>query len=335
MLGTHERRLLRITPIEKPWGPDFLRLGFNLESNLDQGSTYSLRVGYQRTWMNRLGGELLLHGQFGNTSEAGAQWYQPLEAEQRAFFGTSIAHRRNRADLYENDVRIAQYSLQTTTTEWHTGLNIGTLGQLRLGWRDQRRTGKVETGTPAVSGERLKNRGWALGLDFDQLDRLYIPTSGWAMKVDLIEPSNREYTRLNLSAQAAKRVGQWVLGARATYTGASRGRLPTADAATLGGFMNLSAYAPGQLFGDDIHYSHVRAERIVGTLPLGLRGDMRMGLALESGRVGVPYSETARTGVLHSATLYVGGETPLGPVYIGLAQGKVGLSKIYLFLGTP
>ncbi|WP_293660147.1 hypothetical protein [Rhodoferax sp. OV413] len=71
--------------------------------------------------------------------------------------------------------------------------------------------------------------------------------------------------------------------------------------------MNMSAYAPGQLFGDDIHYSHVRVERIVGTLPMGLRGDMRMGFALEAGRVGVPYAETARTGALQSVTLYVGG----------------------------
>jgi len=99
--------------------------------------------------------------------------------------------------------------------------------------------------------------------------------------------------------------------------------------------MNLSAYAPGQLFGDDIRYAHVRLERIVGTLPMGLRGDLRMGLALESGRVGLPYAETARTGRLHSATLYLGGETPLGPAYIGFGRGGAGVSNIYLFLGTP
>ncbi len=200
LLGTRDRRLLRITPVEKPCGPDYLRLGFNLESNLDQGSTYALRVGYHRTWINQLGGELLFTGQIGNTMGAGAKWCQPLDEAQRVFFGTSIAHRRNRADLYENDARIAQYGLQNTTTDLHSGLNIGTLGQVRLGWRDQRRTTTVETGTPMVQGERLDTRGWAVGIDFDQLDRLCIPTGGWSLNADILDGSNSGYTRVNLSS---------------------------------------------------------------------------------------------------------------------------------------
>lgn len=335
LLGSRERRLLRITPIEKPWGPDYLRFGFNLESNLDQGASYALRLGYQRTWINRLGGELLFHGQIGSTVGAGAQWYQPVDGAQRVFFETELSYRRERADLYENDARIAQYRVEATTAALQAGLNIGTLGQLRLGWRDQRRRAAVETGTPIVQGQRLDSRGWALSLDFDQLDRLYVPTGGWSFRADVFDVTDDAYTRVNLAAQGAVRAGQWVLGARATYTGSSRGRLPPAHAGTLGGFMNMSAYAPGQLFGDDIQYGHVRLERIIGTLPLGLRGDLRVGLALESGRVGLPYAETARIGRLHSTTLYVGGETPLGPAYIGYGRGTAGASNVYLFLGTP
>jgi NTE family protein len=335
LLGTRERSRLRVTPIEKPWGPNYLRLGFNLESNLDQGSTYSLRVGYQRTWINRLGGELLFSGQIGNSAGAGTEWYQPLDAAQRAFFATRLAYRRTRADLYEGDARIAQYRTKATTAELQAGLNIGTLGQVRLGWRDQQRRAAVETGTPIVQGARVDSRGWAVGLDFDQLDRLYIPTSGWSLNADWFDAGAAGYTRAEVAAQSAFPFGHWVLGARASYVGSTRGRLPPADAASLGGFMNLSAYAPGQLFGDDIRYGHVRLERIVGRLPMGLRGDLRLGLALEFGRVGLPYAETARTGRLRSTTLYLGGESPLGPAYVGLGRGDGGVSNVYLFLGTP
>ena len=107
------------------------------------------------------------------------------------------------------------------------------------------------------------------------------------------------------------------------------------DAATLGGFLNLSAFATGQLIGDDIRYAHVRAERIVGRLPLGLRGDMRLGLALEAGKVGKPYAEMRFTGWLDSTTAYLGGETPLGPVYVGLARSSQGPTNAYSILGTP
>ena len=118
-------------------------------------------------------------------------------------------------------------------------------------------------------------------------------------------------------------------------TGSPRGVLPVSEADTLGGFLNLSAYGSGQFIADTLRYGHVRAERIIGQLPLGLRGDMRVGLALELGRTANPYSETRRDGLLDSVALYLGGETPFGPVYVGLGLGSRGASNAYLFLGTP
>jgi NTE family protein len=129
--------------------------------------------------------------------------------------------------------------------------------------------------------------------------------------------------------------GKHVLGGVASYTGSPRGRLPFFDAATLGGFLNMTAFAPGQLVGDDTTYGQLRLERIVGVLPIGLRGDIRVGVALEAARRGVVDSETELTGWLNSASLYLGGETPLGPVYLGYGYSTSGNWNIYLFLGTP
>ena len=71
--------------MEKSWGPDYMRLGLRLDSNLSQGSSYLLRAGYQKTWLNRLGGELLLVGELGNSTGASAEWYQPVDDGQRFF----------------------------------------------------------------------------------------------------------------------------------------------------------------------------------------------------------------------------------------------------------
>ena len=90
-----------------------------------------------------------------------------------------------------------------------------------------------------------------------------------------------------------------------------------------------------QLNGDDMRYAGVRVEKIIGRLPLGLRGDMRAGVSLETARVGTPYTETQLTGRLNSASIYLGGETPLGPVYLGYGRSDSGASSVYLFLGTP
>jgi NTE family protein len=62
---------------------------------------------------------------------------------------------------------------------------------------------------------------------------------------------------------------------------------------------------------------------------------MRLGLALEAGRVGEPYTVQKRGGLLRGAALYLGGETPLGSVYVGLGRASGGAVNAYLFLGTP
>ncbi|MFO1269942.1 MAG: patatin, partial [Rubrivivax sp.] len=126
-----------------------------------------------------------------------------------------------------------------------------------------------------------------------------------------------------------------VLGARLAWVGSPRGALPLHDAGRLGGFLNLTAFASGQLIGDDVAYAHLRGERIIGRLPLGLRGDMRVGGALESGKVATPYTTQKRNGWLHSLAAYLGGETPLGPVYLGLGFGSGRSTNAYLFIGTP
>jgi NTE family protein len=68
---------------------------------------------------------------------------------------------------------------------------------------------------------------------------------------------------------------------------------------------------------------------------MGLRGDLRAGIALEAGRIGRPLSEPQRTGTLDSAVIYVRAETPFGPGYIGLGRSSSGPVNAYFFIGTP
>jgi len=84
-----------------------------------------------------------------------------------------------------------------------------------------------------------------------------------------------------------------------------------------------------------VQYESPSIERILGYLPIGLRGDIRLGLALETAKRGVRYSETQFDGWLNSTAIYLGGETPLGPVYLGYGYSTSGTWNVYFFLGTP
>jgi len=335
LLTEGERRILRIAPVEKPWGPDYLRLALNLDSTFSAGSTFSLRAAYQKTWINRLGGELLASAEIGSRSGLDLQWYQPLAPSQRWFGQVDLGVSSVERILYLDGKRLARYDVQRARAELSLGTNLGLLGQLRGGV--QLATGRAElnTGLPLLTVRRRQSNGVVVGLDLDQLDRLYFPTRGWAARLNYFHEHDGAYSRLSADLRAAVSTGPWVLGARLASTGSPKGDLPLFEAGTLGGFLNLSAYGSGQFVADTVHYGHVRAERIIGRLPLGLRGDMRLGLALELGRTDSPFSLDGRGETLDSVALYLGGETPFGPVYVGLGRSSARSTNAYLFLGTP
>ncbi|GAB4212959.1 MAG: patatin-like phospholipase PlpD [Rhodoferax sp.] len=336
LAGTPEAPVLRVTPTEKSWGPDYVRLGLNLQTNFNLDANYTLRAAYHRTWLNALGGELMVQGEIGRTSRVVLTAYQPLEPTQRWFAIASLGRVRELQDLFSEERRVSVYRLAHLTARAGLGLSLGRWGQVSLQWQDRRWRADLDTGqTIYPTPIRIDTRGWRLALDLDQQDRLYWATRGWAVHASVLDAAQRGYSRLDLDARLAWPLGDWVLGLRGAYQGAIKGQLPLDDAGRLGGFLELSGYASGQVMGDALRFAQVRAERIVGRAPLGLRGDLRVGAALEQAQVGTPYADLARRGVLRSITLYAGGETPLGPLYLGYGQAVGRTPNLYLYLGTP
>ena len=335
LLQVDDRHVLHILPIEKPWGPDYLRLGLFLESTATRGAVYGLRGGYQRTWMNSLGGELLATGELGTTDGASIDYYQPLDEHQRIFIEPQASRHNTETSIFEHDRKIGQYTLSETRLALLAGANLELLGQVRAGWEQRHHSTQQDIGSTNLPIVDTHYGGWRATADLDQLDRLYNPTQGWATKVAYFDSTKAGYSRLDAEAQVAAALRDFVLHARLKYVGSPRGQLPYYDAGALGGFLNLSGLAPGQIIGDDIRYAGLQAERIIGRLPLGLRGDMRLGVALEAGRAGLRYTETQREGWLKSVAVYVGGETPIGMLYVGFGRSNSGSNNLYLVIGTP
>ena len=330
-----DKNLLRIMPIEKAWGPDYLRLGLNLNSTLTGRSTFSLRAAYQKTWLNSLGAELLTSAELGSNTGIGAVLYQPLDAAQRYFVYGAASVRRENLALFVDDLRISDYRNSIGRLDLATGLNLGMTGQARLGWRDDHQTASIETGLPILPTDALHIRGWLASWETDQKNQLHISTTGWSGKASWFESDSGNYNRLNLNLDGSFQLKDWVLGLRGSYAGSTYGGLPPQEMGRLGGFLNLSGFANDQLMGDRVSYGHIRAERIMGRMPMGLSGDLRLGFALEVGKVADPMSEPRRTGLLNSTAIYVRGETPFGPAYIGLGQTSSGPVNAYFFIGTP
>lgn len=330
--------LLRVQVTEKRWGPQYLRLGLALSSTLAQGASYTLRMGWQHTWINALGGELLAVGELGNTNGASFEWFQPLAPASRWFGDSALRYRRQRLDVFAGKRRMSEYVNEQSALQLGLGLRLDDLGELRVGGHATRWKPSLSTGLPLLSTAAAYTHGLTLALDIDRLNRRFFPTEGYALKLGVTDHAGRDggYTRASLDLRRVWPLGPWVAGSRVAWTGSPRGRLPAYDGASLGGFLNLSAYSPNQIAGDSTRYANLFAERVLGRMPLGMRGDLRAGLALELARVGGSFVPAgALGGTLSSLAAYVGGDTPFGAVYLGLAHSPAGVTNAYLFVGAP
>ena len=335
LLPARDRNILRVTPIEKEFGPDYVRAGINLDSTVGREATYDLRLAYQKTWLNSLGGEWLSGVQIGNTPKVFTEIYQPLDPARRFFVESGLSYQRDPMRLWQDNNNIANYKVDEVRLDLMSGVQVGVLGSMRLGWTERKREANLETGTLAMETGTKQFGGWTARVDFDQFDRLYLPTRGWSVRGSYFDSPSENYSRAELGLRISETVGKLILHGRLYGAGSPKGSLPWFDPVAMGGFLNMSGFARNQIVGDSVSYGSVRAEKLVGKLPLGLRGDMRVGMALESGKVSGRFTETNLEGWQNSVAIYAGGETPLGPVYAGYGYAPNGMSNIFLFMGTP
>ncbi len=334
LLGTRDRRILRITPTEKSWGPNYVRLGVAIEASAKENQ-FALRIAYHRKWVNRLGGEWLSGVQVGERAHVFTQFYQPFDERQLWFVEPEVGLAREKQSIYQDNSRIAQYQTKGWRAALNIGANIGTLGQVRFGRLARKFDSSVETGATFLPTETRISQGWNLVVDFDQTNRAYFPTDGWAARADYFKENDQGYGRLVLGLRGAFSWRDYVLNGRLAYVGATQGTLPVTEAGGLGGFLNLSGYARNQILAGEIRFASIRAEKIVGKMPLGLSGDLRLGVSLETGKAADRFTETKLGGWQRAGAIYFGGETPVGPLYLAYGRANGGHSTLYLFLGLP
>lgn len=334
LLTTRDKNILRVTPLEKSFGPDYMRFGLNMETTGDE-SIYNFRVAYHKTWLNQLGGEWLTGVQVGNEPGVFTEFYQPLDPKRRFFFEPKLAFSRKNINIYQNNRNLARYQSDAYIIDLRGGINVGLLGPVTFGWTGRYQSVDLEIGEPILNLDKDRIQGLLATVNFDQFDRLYDPRHGWAIRGSYFDALDDDYSKARLDVSGAEHFDDFVLIGRLQFAGSPVGTLPAYDAVALGGFLNLSGFLPEQIIGDALYYGSIRAEYILGQLPIGLHGDMRVGLALETGKVDGRYTETELEGWQNSAAVYLGGETPIGPVYIGFGYAPEGSSSMYLSIGTP
>ena len=109
--------------------------------------------------------------------------------------------------------------------------------------------------------------------------------------------------------------------------------LPRYDLFQWGGFLQQSGFSTGQLMGGNIEFGRIVYYNKLFRQTL-LEG-VYAGVSLEAGRVGAPLVAGSPTGLLKSAAMFLGLDSPVGPLYVGYGRASGGQYSWYLFLGKP
>ena len=335
------KRVLAIEAVEKSWGPGYLRFGVGLSYDWEGDSYFDLLASYRRTWLNSLGLESRTELRLGRTTSFATELYQPLTTSGHFFVAPRVEVGQTPLDFYEGNKRIARYLFRHARAGLDVGTQLTRFGETRLGIVKGVLDATPQTGPIELLGrlETTRVGAFTAKVFFDQLDSVTFPRSGYAGQVQVFASrpalgAQDYYTKYSAVVDGAHSFGDhtvslgFALGNRSARAG-----LPAYDLFSLGGFLRLSGYPTNAVAGNDLQFARFLYYRKIArqTLLEGVYG----GFSLEAGRMREPVISDNPTGWIKAGSIFLGLDTVLGPLYLGLGRAAPGFNSFYLYLGRP
>jgi NTE family protein len=333
-------RTLVIRPREKDWGPDYLRFGIGLAGDVRGDSIFNLLVQYRRTWLNRLGGEWLTEGQFGNDTYLATALIQPVHERGVYFVAPYLRAGETKRGLFVGEDRVADYIARDSRLGLDAGANLGTWGEVRLGalWRSV--DAEVETGSLLLPNVEERTAGMRARFVADQLDNAWFAREGFrvvatAYVADDAFGSDRNYKRVEGEALVARHWGAHTFSFLLSGGSDAHTTMPGYETFTLGGPLRLSGYRINEFSGQRYGFGRLMYYNRAVPLPDLLGSGVYAGASFEAGQVHGRVDGLPDRGTMWSGSLFLGADTFAGPAYLGLGFGEGGRFTAYVLIGAP
>ena len=333
-----QERTLVISARGKRSGTDYLRLGLNLSDDMRGDSAFNIGASYRINGINRLGAEWLTRVQLGDKQELYSEFYQPLDAGSRYFVAPYLNARSQNVEAILDNDPIAEYRLERYGFGLNFGRQIGNSGEIRVGVGEAWGEANVRIGDQDLPSTSFNEGFYDIKYSFDSLDNVYFPHSGEdiALSVRQFEPglgSDERYRQWEFKLDKALSSGPdtWILGGRYGRT------LDKANVVTssflLGGARQLSGFREDALSGQNISLMRaVYYRRLTPRSYLPFDFPLYAGASLERGRAWNNDNEFD-SGYINAASIFIGFDTPLGPLNLSYGFNDDDQKALYLNLG--
>ncbi|THF65461.1 hypothetical protein E6C76_07650 [Pseudothauera nasutitermitis] len=332
---------LFVEAVDKSWGPNYLRFGGGLAADLQGGGAVGLFAGLSRRWLNDWEGRLNLDAQVGTSNRLRAELFQPLGLKSSWFVAPVAQVGMRSVPVYENGRKQADFRVREATIGLDLGYELDEWGELRAGWHRGREKGEIISGVEVYPKQNVEQGKLRVSAVLDRLDSPFFPRRG--VRAQLLGEwhsgrfgSDLDYRYMELDTSWVRSRGPHSVLVNLTLAGSPDHELPAAGRYTLGGPLRLSGYRYGELAADQVAMANVSYYRLINTLPEALGRGVYLGGSLEWANLRNDALDAPSLGNRNSMSLFLGADTVLGPLYVGVAYAsRVGEPRYYLLFGQP
>ena len=326
---------LSVEAKEKYWGPGYLQFGAESSNDLRGESALNLGAIFTRRPINSLNGEWRVGVQLGQEPGFFTEIHQPLDPLTRYFVSGKVGYQNEVVNVFDEAGRkLSEARLVGPRLELGAGREFGYWGEGRVGYRWADGTGEIITGTPAPDVDVAQGEAF-IRLAIDTFDDLYFPGSGqlggleWRVARDGLG-ADVDYDQVLLSYAHAFSWGLNTFVARVSGGTTEDDNAPLEGLYRLGGFLRLSGFNEDELTGQ--HFGLATVVYMRRLLDAQLFRSFA-GASLELGNVWQSSDDVSLDNTIFSGSLFLGFDTPIGPLYVGYGLTETDEQSAYIYLG--
>jgi len=346
VVGDDDRYGLELDARPSSLGRTYMRFGLALQDDFQGNSSFNAAVRFVVTDVTRNGGEWVTDLNVGSVAGISTELFLPLAQFSGWFVMPHALDMSHDLDYVQGQTLLAQYRVHTFDYGLDFGRQFGNWGEIRTGIVREQGHFRLEIGDPNdpnipdLAAQPFDTTNFFVRFTYDRLDDINFPHRGqqavlqWTAIRDVSgsAPSSDQVTLNYLAAHT--------FGRNTLVFSASGGMTLQAQPTDinllfpLGGFLNLSGLRADSLFGPNFGITRLLYYRQIGRGGPGyLDLPTYIGASFEVGNVWQQRSEASLSNTEKNASLFLGIDTLLGPVYLATGFDAHGNQEFYLFLG--
>jgi NTE family protein len=339
---------LDLSALRNSYGPDYLRFGLSLQDDFHGNAFYNASALLVLSELTSTGAEWVWNVQEGISPRLYSEFFLPLSNYWRWFILPNFQYQATNVPLDNGALKqIADFRLRDFNYGLDFGRELGNWGEVRLGLLHDEGTSYVRIGDPDLPSTHFRDYGFFVRFSYDQVDDVNFPHTGqlaavqWNSENSWVSEEEqgglqRPLNQVTLNWLGAESFGRETL-ILWTTAGATFSQTEAYDLHTqylLGGLFNLSGLPVESLAGSDFGIARLLFYHKIGSGGEGVFNfPAYVGFSLEAGNVWADRENVELSSARKDGSLFVGFDTPVGPLYLATGFDQKGYETFYLFLG--